>query len=127
MDGGELDEAEVGVCELVVAGRDPSELLKFSEEAFDAVARGVEIPVVAVLMLSLTSRRDHGACALVQDEVVEAVCIVRAVCQKRASMDALHEAICGGHLVLLAGAEAEPDRQRQCVGHGVELGAEAPA
>lgn len=78
-DAGELDEAEEGCCELIVACCDAAPLLEFGEEALNSPALAVGDPIIAVLMLAMTARRNDRLAALIQDGVVEAVGIVGAV------------------------------------------------
>ncbi len=124
---GEFDEAEIGLGEFVVSGRDAAKLFEFSEEAFDAVTCGVQSAVIMVLVLASAPWRDHRAPALVKDEVVETVSIVGAVCEHCAGVDAFDQSVSCGHLVLLTGAHAEANGQPQRISHGMELGAKTPA
>ncbi|MEY9164814.1 hypothetical protein ABIE78_002933 [Sinorhizobium fredii] len=55
------------------------QLLEFGEEALNSPALAVGDPIIAVLMLAMTARRNDRLAALIQDGVVEAVGIVGAV------------------------------------------------
>lgn len=123
---GEFDKAEIGFSELVVTGCNAAELFELAEEAFDAVACGVEGRVIAMLMPTGAAGWDHRAPALVKDEVVEPIGIVGAIGEDRAGMDAVDESGGRGHVVLLTGAQAEANGQPQRVGHGMEFCAKTP-
>ena len=65
-----------------------------------------------------------GFAALFEDEIVEAVGVIGAVCQNLIGPQALNQTAGRRHVVLLAGTEFEPDRQAKSIDYGVELGAE---
>jgi len=63
----------------IIAGCDASEVLKATEEAFDAVAGFVERLVVAVLNLAVLLWRNDGLCAARFYEVAQFVAVVTTV------------------------------------------------
>lgn len=102
-------------------------MLDAAEEAFDAVSLLVEGRVVGMLALAMASGWDDGIAALIDDEIVEAVCVVGFVGQEVLGGQALDQVAGWGHVVLLAGSDDEADRQAQRVYADMELGSEAAA
>ena len=77
-----------------------------------------------MLVCAMATGWDHRLAALLVGEVVEAVGIVGAIGQHLARRDTTDQVACGNHIVLLAGAEAETDRQAERIDYGMDLGAE---
>lgn len=62
--------------------------------------------------------------ALLVDEVVQAVGVISTVSQNLACRNAPDQVAGGCHVVLLAGAQDEADRQTESIDYGVDFGAE---
>lgn len=102
-------------------------MLDAAEEALDAISLSVEGLVVGVLALAVTPWRDDRITALVDDEIVEALGVIGLVGQDVVGRQAFDQITGRGHVVLLAGAGDEADRQAERVYADVELGSETAA
>lgn len=127
MDCGELDEAEIGLGELVVSGGNAAELFEFCEEPLDAGAGRVKVFVIAMLVPAGAPRWDHRLPPLLKDEIVEAIGIIGPVGQHRTGLEALDQGVSGGDVVLLTRTERQTNGQPQRVRHGMEFCAKTPA
>ncbi len=119
-----MDEREVVASSLLESGRDGAEALERVEEAFDAVALSIELPIQPVLHEPLRLRVDDGLHPSVAHGLNEAVGIVAGVADERFSSRVREEHVGGDHLVAVALRERDVDRTTFGVGDGVEFGRE---
>lgn len=102
-DSCDFDEAhEVGE-ELVVSGRNPSELLELVEEALDAVSFLVELAVVRTLDLAIALGRDDDPGAAFSDPVGQVVGVISLVGDGSFCLDAVDQVMGESDVVALAG------------------------
>ncbi len=110
-DAGKGDCGEEVSCELVMAGRDASEVLELVEEAFDEVALAVQVIGHRALLPAVPLGRDVGARAMVSDGVPGRL---------KAVKEGRHGSLVGG----LARSEHEAARQAKAVDDDVDFGAQ---
>lgn len=72
----------------------------------------------------MAARRDDWFAALLVDKVVQAVGVIGAICQHLVGRDAPDQVAGRSHVVLLAGAEDEADRQAKGIDYGVDFSSE---
>lgn len=80
-----------------------------------------------MLIFAMAAGRDDRLAALLVDEIVQAVGVVGAIGQNLAGRDATDQIAGGRHVILLARAEDEADRQAKRIDYGVDFGAEPAA
>ena len=78
-DAGKGDCGEQVSCELVIAGRDASEVFELVEEAFHEVALAVEVMGCGALLPAIPLGRDVGARAMVGNAFEDAAGVTAAV------------------------------------------------
>lgn len=106
-DGGDFDEGHERGEELVVACGDALELFELAEVSLDGVVFFVERLVVGLLVLAMTSWRDHRFGAGIQDDVHQPIGVIGPIRQHRAGLDAIDEVEALDHVVFLAGPGQE--------------------
>jgi hypothetical protein len=113
--------------QLVVSGCNASELLEVVEEALDTVALLVEIGVVGSLDFTVALGRNDDLGAAFGDLFGKMVGIVSLVGNGRIGVDTVDQVMGKGDAVALSGRGDQADRQAECLGGGVDLGAQATA
>ncbi len=125
VDGGEGDCGVEVSCELVMAGRDASEVLEFVEEAFDEIALAVEVMGCGALLPAIPLGRDVGTRAMVGNELEDGAGVMAAVGdgvpgRLKAVKEGRHGSLVGG----LARGDHEAPRQAKAVDDDVDFGAQ---
>ncbi len=124
-DAGKGDCGEEVSCELVMAGRDASEVFELVEETFHEVALAVEVMGCGALLPAIPLGRDVGARAMVGNAFEDAAGVTAAVGdgvpgRLKAVKEGRHGNLVGG----LARGEHEAARQAAAVGDDVDFAAQ---
>ncbi len=124
-DAGEGACGEEVSCELVMAGRDASEVLELVEETFDEVALAVQVIGHRALLPAVPLGRDVGARAVVGDAFEDGAGVAAAVGdgvpgRLKAVKEGRYGSLVGG----LAWSEHKAARQAATVDDDVDFGAQ---
>ncbi len=124
-DAGKGDCGEQVSCELVMAGRDASEVLELVEEAFHEVALAVQVMGCGALLPAIPLGRDVGARAMVGNELEDGAGVIAAVSdgvpgRLKAVKEGRHGSLVGG----LARGDHEAARPAKAVEDDVDFGAQ---
>jgi hypothetical protein len=119
--GSELNEGEIGGCELVIAGRDSAEAFDAAKEVFYSVAAPVVAAVEPVAPGSPAFGSDAGPNVGNPKRRVERVRIEAAISDRVLVPKDWHQWKDRLEVVLLTRSQAEPDRSTHRVDHGGKL------
>jgi hypothetical protein len=112
--------------ELVEAGGDAAEVLKFVEEAFDQISLAIEGMVDRPLVLAGLEGRNVRSGAMIGDEVDHRLGIVSTIGDGIGSrLQTLEQSRHGGLVGSLTRGQQKADRQAVGINHGMELGAQS--
>src|SRR3954453_13645959 len=78
-DGCEFDERQIVGCEFVISGRATPTLFDLVEEAFDQVARPIQIRAEANRVFAISFRRNVCPCSLLAGKLPDPVCVVSTI------------------------------------------------
>jgi hypothetical protein len=124
-DGRELNECEVGGCELVIAGRDSTEAFDAAEEVFHSVAAPIVAAMEPVAPGSPPLWSDAGPNMGNAKRRVECVRIEAAIGDRMLVSQERQQREDRLEVVLLTRGEAEPNWATQRVDHGGKLRVDA--
>lgn len=105
-----MNHGEEVASQLVVAGRDPAEVLQFGEEALDQVALAIEPLAEAGLPAPIALGRDVWSCAPILDQVADAISVIGLIGQHDSARTEVIEQVIGDLPIMrLACCQAKPD------------------
>ena len=103
-------------------------MLELAEESFDQIAFAIKPLAEARFPFAIGFGRDVGHRALRLDQVANAIGVISLVGQNDGAwIETIKQAISGRSVVVLAGGQAEPDREALSIDDGVNFGREVAA
>ena len=112
--------------ELVEAGGDSAEVLKFVEEAFDEISLAIEGMVDRTLVLARLEGRNVRSRPMIGDDVDHSLGIVSTIGHGiRSRLQTLEQSRHGGLVRSLARGQEKAYRQAVGINHGMELRAQS--
>ena len=126
---GEVDGGEEVAFGLVVSRGNGTKLLELGEEVLDQMACLVEVAIIVTDHLTVGSGGDDRGLASDGQRLDDPLIgIERLVTDQGVGLHGREKMICPNEVMSLATSEEEADGVAQCIGQGVDLGAQpAPA
>ncbi len=125
---GELDGGEEVAFGLVVSSGNGTKLLELGEEVFDQMACLVEVAIIVTDHLTVGSGGDDRGLASDGQRLDDPLIgIERLVTDQGVGLHGRKKLICPNEVMSLATSEEEADGVAQCIGQGVDLGAQPAA